>query len=307
VVSALLDRHTLLSRPDYSGRDKPLAANLTQLLILLAPYPSPSEYLLDQYLVAAELVGVGSMILFNKVDLLDAEALVEFQTRFVHYRDLGYPSAWISLKDGRDLAPLARRFSGETSILVGQSGAGKSSLTRILLPDRQVQIGHLSEATGLGRHTTSAATCYRLPKRGRLIDSPGVRSFRLGAIGRSRLQLEFRELVVLRGQCRFNDCRHAQETGCAVKQALLVRSFALDFPASKIAELSNVSRPTINQLLLKLRIRVAQVCDASSPFSGEVKVDESYFGTRRVRGKKGRGAESSMCSPINVPFTPQGM
>jgi len=221
VVSALLDRHTVLSRPDYSGRDKPLAANLTQLVILLAPYPSPSEYLLDQYLVAAELMGVRSVILFNKVDLLDTEALVEFQARFVHYRDLGYPSAWISLKDDRDLAPLARRFSGETSILVGQSGAGKSSLTKLLLPDRQVQIGCLSEATGLGRHTTSTATCYRLPQGGRLVDSPGVRSFRLGAIGRSQLQLGFRELAPLLGQCRFNDCRHAQEPGCAVKQALL--------------------------------------------------------------------------------------
>ncbi len=221
VVSALLDRDTVLSRPDYSGRDKPLAANLTRLVVLLAPHPRPSKHLLDQYLVAAELMGVRSMLLFNKMDLLDIEALAAFQARFAHYRDLGYPSVWISLEDGRDLAPLAHRFSGETSILVGQSGAGKSSLIKVLLPDQQVQIGRLSEATGLGRHTTSAATCYRLPQGGRLIDSPGVRSFRLGAIGRSRLQLGFRELAPLLGQCRFNDCRHAQEPGCAVKQALM--------------------------------------------------------------------------------------
>ena len=161
------------------------------------------------------------MIAFNKVDLLDAEILAGFRKRLAHYEAIGYPSVWISVKDNRHLAPLVQRLGGETSMLVGQSGVGKSSLVNALLPDQRVQIGRLSEATGLGRHTTSAATCYRLPCGGRLIDSPGVRSFRLGAIGTTALQMGFRELAPLLGRCRFGDCHHDNEPGCAVKQALV--------------------------------------------------------------------------------------
>jgi ribosome biogenesis GTPase len=219
VVTAIMDRRTLLSRPDYSGREKPLAANITQVIVLLAPSPDPSKYLLDQYLVAAELMGVAAMIAFNKVDLLDAERLAKFRAGFRHYEDIGYACVWISLEHGRDLEPLARKLAGETSILVGQSGVGKSSLVKSLLPNQEVQIGRLSKATGLGRHTTSAATCFRLPNGGRLIDSPGVRSFRLGAIESSELQRGFRELAPFLGQCRFGNCRHNGEPGCAVTQA----------------------------------------------------------------------------------------
>jgi len=220
VVTAILERRTVLSRPDYGGRDKPLAANLTALVVLVAAQPEPSEYLVDQYLAAAELMGVHAMIACNKVDLLSPAALAQLQARFARYRTIGYPVAWISLRGGRDLAPLTRHLEGETTILVGQSGVGKSSLVQSLLPDREIQIGLLSKATGLGRHTTSTATCYRLPCGGRLIDSPGVRSFGLGAIGLAELERGFREIAPVRGRCRFADCRHDREPGCAVKQAL---------------------------------------------------------------------------------------
>jgi ribosome biogenesis GTPase len=219
VVTAILDRQSVLSRPDFSGREKPLAANLTQLVILLAPTPEPSEYLIDQYLVAAELMGVQAMIAFNKLDLLDTATLAGFRERFARYPDIGYRSVWISLKNGQDLAVLERNLVGETSMLVGQSGVGKSSLVKVLLPDQQIQIGRLSKATGLGRHTTSAATCYQLPCGGHLVDSPGVRSFRLGAIESSDLEKGFRELAPYLGHCQFGDCRHDREPGCAVKQA----------------------------------------------------------------------------------------
>jgi ribosome biogenesis GTPase len=220
VVTALLPRRSVLSRPDHGGQDKPLAANLTRLVVLLAPRPEPSEYLLDQYLVAAELMGVEALIAFNKLDLLDADGLVAFRGRLAHYAVIGYPAVWLSLKSGQGLAELTEWLQGETSILVGQSGVGKSSLVKALLPDREIQIGRLSRATGLGRHTTSATTCYRLPCGGRLIDSPGVRSFRLGAIGLAELERGFRELGALAGRCQFADCRHDQEPGCAIKQAV---------------------------------------------------------------------------------------
>jgi ribosome biogenesis GTPase / thiamine phosphate phosphatase len=219
VVTALLPRVSVLSRPDYNGRDKPLAANLTQLAVLLAPEPAPSDYLLDQYLVAAELLGIGAVVVVNKVDLLDSQALVRFQARFTHYEAIGYPVLWVTLRDPPTLAPLTQILAGETSILVGQSGVGKSSLVKTLLPDLEIQIGRLSKATGLGRHTTSATTCYRLSDGGRLIDSPGVRSFRLRANGISDIERGFRELHPLLGRCQFSDCRHDQEPGCAVKRA----------------------------------------------------------------------------------------
>lgn len=220
VVTAIQPRQTVLSRPDYAGRDKPLAANLTQIGVLVAPRPEPSTYLVDQYLVAAELMGVKALLVCNKMDLLDAEERVEFLERFLRYRNIGYALIPTSLESMENLTPLTEHLAAETSILVGQSGVGKSSLVQALLPDQQIQIGLLSKATGLGRHTTSAATCYRLPAGGRLIDSPGVRSFRLGDIGFDDLQRGFRELGPLIGHCQFANCRHDREPGCALKQAM---------------------------------------------------------------------------------------
>jgi ribosome biogenesis GTPase / thiamine phosphate phosphatase len=220
VVTAIQPRQTVLSRPDYSGRDKPLAANLTQIVVLIAPQPEPSGYLVDQYLVAAEVMGVKALIVANKMDLLDGPGAGVFRQRFAHYPDVGYGVHWTSLRQPEGVATLARILSGETSILVGQSGVGKSSVVKALLPDREIQIGQLSWATGLGRHTTSATTCYRLPGGGSLIDSPGVRSFRLGAMDRDTLQWGFRDFRPYLGQCRFSDCHHRHEPGCALNAAV---------------------------------------------------------------------------------------
>ena len=226
VVTAIQPRTMVLSRPDYSGRDKPLAANLTRLVVLIAPEPDPSGYLVDQYLVAAELIGVRALIVANKMDLLDAPAEAAFRARFAHYPAIGYDTLWVSLRRPATLVALTAALSGQTSILVGQSGVGKSSLVNTLLPDLEIQIGRLSRATGLGRHTTSAATCYRLGCGGSLIDSPGVRSFRLGAIDRETLQRGFREFGPYLGQCRFGDCRHDREPGCAIRAAVEAQAIA---------------------------------------------------------------------------------
>jgi ribosome biogenesis GTPase len=220
VVTALIERETALSRPDYSGRDRPLAANITQLVIVLAPEPRPSGYLLDQYLVAAELIGVRALITLNKADLLDASALASFRARFAPYREIGYPLLTISARTEHGLDPLIERLRDQTSILVGQSGVGKSSLLNALVADQSVQVGRLSQATGLGRHTTSAATLYRLPSGGELIDSPGVRSFRLGQLDQPTLELGFREIRPHIGHCRFSNCTHDQEPGCAIRKAI---------------------------------------------------------------------------------------
>jgi ribosome biogenesis GTPase len=226
VVTALLPRDNVLSRPDFSGRDKPLAANLSLLAVVIAPKPPPSGYLVDQYLVAAELIGVRALLVAGKMDLLDAEAQSEFLADLAHYEAIGYPVCPISTKGEPGLDALTRHLADETAILLGQSGVGKSSLVNRLLPDQEVQIGRLSKATGLGRHTTSAATCYRLPAGGRLIDSPGVRSFRLVSLTPAELERGFRDLAPLLGRCRFRDCRHLNEPDCAVRAA--VDSGAID-------------------------------------------------------------------------------
>lgn len=219
VVTAILERKTLLSRPGYGGRDKPLAANISALLVLLAPRPEPSGYLLDQYLVAAARIGVQPIICCNKMDLLDEGEREQFLSRFEHYQRIGYPLVPLSVTGQGDLTPLTRHLDGQLSILVGQSGVGKSSLVKALLPDQDIQIGMLSKATGLGRHTTSAATCYRIGQGGYLIDSPGVRSFRLGELTRADLERGFPELEPHLGHCRFADCRHNQEPDCAIRRA----------------------------------------------------------------------------------------
>ena len=220
VVIAVQPRDTALSRPDFSGRDKAIAANITQLVVVLASQPEPSGYLLDQYLVAAERIGVRGLVCLNKADLLDQRGRMDFRQRFGHYEDLGYPVVQISAKTEHGLDPLLDMLRDQTSILVGQSGVGKSSLINALIPRQEVLEGGLSDATGLGRHTTSAATLYQLESGGELIDSPGVRSFRLGQLSRQELERGFRDFLPYLGQCRFHNCAHLEEPGCAIRAAV---------------------------------------------------------------------------------------
>ncbi len=219
VVTAVRERTTLLSRPDYGGHEKPLAANLTQLVIVAAPRPPPTGYLLDQYLAAAEHFGLRAILVLNKSDLLegDDEKLLD---RFETYARIGYRVLHVSTKQHTGEEELRSCLRDESSILVGQSGVGKSSLVNMLLPDLDLQTGALSSSSGLGKHTTSSATLYFLPHGGTLIDSPGVRSFRLLIGDRAQLEQGFREFAPFLGHCQFGDCRHEQEPGCALTQAV---------------------------------------------------------------------------------------
>jgi len=220
VITRVLERKTTLLRPDRSNRGRPVAANLDQIVVVIASKPRFEPGMLDRYLVAAELMGATPAIVVNKLDLLDAQSLARLEQRLAIYRHLGYCLLFTSTRSTDGLKDLHRQLKSHTSILVGQSGVGKSSLVQALLPDFEVRVGALSQVTGLGRHTTTAAQLYHLPDGGDLIDSPGVRDFSLCPVPVEELARGFVEFQPYLGRCRFHNCRHLNEPGCAVQAAV---------------------------------------------------------------------------------------
>ncbi len=219
VVTALLERRSLLSRPDAHGKLKGLAANLDQIIVVVAPAPAYSTELIDQYLAAAELTGITPLLLLNKIDLIDEANRNEVERLLQRYRDIGYLVLTSSTKLNHGLDELIAQLKGHCNVFVGQSGVGKSSLSNALMPGLDIAVKALSEQSGLGQHTTSTARLYHLPQGGDVIDSPGVREFRLWSMDEAELATGFREFHPFLGRCKFRDCKHQQEPGCALKQA----------------------------------------------------------------------------------------
>jgi ribosome biogenesis GTPase len=220
VVENIAPRRSVLNRADGGNKMRPLVANIDQVIIEAAQEPALDCFLLDKYTVAAELAHMQALIVINKSDLLTADARRNIEAQLADYEALGYAVLFTSALRNTGIGEFSNFLTGKTSILVGQSGVGKSSLIKRLLPDRDITVGRLSTASGLGRHTTTATTLYQLSCGGRLIDSPGVRDFRLGEVGAPELGSGFREFTPFLGQCRFNDCRHVSEPACAVQAAL---------------------------------------------------------------------------------------
>jgi ribosome biogenesis GTPase len=220
VVVAQLARHSALSRPDARGRLRPVAANIDQILVVIAPLPQPHANLVDRYLVAAETIGIEPVIVLNKVDLLERDAALRRQvdTLLATYPPLGYTILHTSSLRG-GLEALRAALGGRVSVFAGQSGVGKSSLVNALLPDAALPVGDLSEYAGKGTHTTTTARLLHLPSGGTLIDSPGIREFGLWHMTREEVARGFREFRPHLGRCRFRDCRHRQEPGCAILAA----------------------------------------------------------------------------------------
>ena len=219
VIVALGERRSLLARPDASGQARPVAANLDAVVVVLAPEPTHSEDLIDRYLVAIAAIGVPGLLVLNKRDLLDASALAVLHQQLEPYRRIGYPLLLTSSHTAHGLDELRAGLRDRVSLLVGQSGVGKSSLIKALLPDREIRIQALSALTGQGVHTTTTSMLYHLPDGGDLIDTPGVRGFELGEISLDDLDRGFPDLAPYLGRCRFADCRHEVEPGCAVRDA----------------------------------------------------------------------------------------
>ncbi|MGW8310309.1 MAG: ribosome small subunit-dependent GTPase A, partial [Thiogranum sp.] len=219
VITAVLDRDTVLARPDQNGRSRAIAANIDQVIVVIASKPSCEYGMLDRYLAAAELIGASPVVVLNKADLLDADSRAKLEQRLAVYPAIGYPLIFTSTRSADGLKDLHEHLKGHISILVGQSGVGKSSLVQALLPDLDIRTGSLSQVTGLGRHTTTVAMLYHVPGGGDLIDSPGVRDFTLSKVAPELLENGFPEFAPYLGQCRFHNCRHLVEPGCAVHNA----------------------------------------------------------------------------------------
>ncbi len=217
-VEQILPRRSLLTRPAHGGRIRPVAANLDQIVVVVAPEPEPDWLLVDQYAAACEHRSLEVCIVINKIDRLPADARPS-RTLEV-YRALGYPCHLVSAKTGEGLADLRSTLKQRCSMLAGQSGVGKSSLTNALLPGKNLRTRELSEKAGLGRHTTTAAMLYHLPDGGDLIDSPGVAVFGLAEMNAADVANGFREFRAWLPQCRFNDCSHIQDKDCAIREAV---------------------------------------------------------------------------------------
>lgn len=217
-VEEILPRNTVLTRPGYAGKIRPVAANLDRVFVMIAPVPEPDWLLVDQYLAVCEHCGIPAQLIFNKLDLTGGEA--EVMGRLEDYRRIGYTTHRVSARTGMGLAELKHILQGHCSMLAGQSGVGKSSLTNALLPEKNLATSTLSAKSGLGRHTTTTATLYHLPEGGDLIDSPGVAVFGLAEICGRELAAGYREFQPHIARCQFNDCRHANDKGCAVRAAV---------------------------------------------------------------------------------------
>jgi ribosome biogenesis GTPase len=220
VVEKLHPRRTVLHKADGRRHQRPLAANIDQVAIEAATEPAMDTFLIDKYTIAAELAGTTPLIIINKADLLTAKDRQSIETLMQEYRAIGYRYLFTSALENTGIDAFMPELTGRTSVLVGQSGVGKSSLVKRLLPEQNITVGKLSEASGLGKHTTTTTTLYHLPGGGNLIDSPGVRDFRLGEVDPGTLGNGFREFLPHLGQCRFNDCLHLSEPGCAVIEAV---------------------------------------------------------------------------------------
>lgn len=215
LVTALAPRQNMLRRRERTGV-RVLAANIDQIVLVLAPEPEPHAALADRFLAAAEIEGIAALLVVNKSDLPGREkvaAIAQARAR------LGYAVVQVSARSGLGLDTLRQHLEGRVSVFCGQSGVGKSSLINRVFPEANAAVGQLSAAAVKGRHTTTVARFYPLPG-GAVIDSPGIREFDVPCSNPAELIRGFVELRVLAQHCRFRNCRHRDDPDCAVAAAI---------------------------------------------------------------------------------------
>lgn len=216
VITAIQPRRSLLTRPDRYHKVKPVAANISLIVIVIAPLPEPAPGLIDRYLVACADADIPALLLLNKTDLLKAQdPILDLMNE---YAALGYDT--MQCQSSGDLSQLMQRLDGETVAFVGQSGVGKSSIINHLLPDAAQKTNIISENSALGQHTTTSTRLMAFGENGALIDSPGIREFGLWHMNLEQIDSGFPEIFNQLGYCQYRNCTHTHEKQCALKQAV---------------------------------------------------------------------------------------
>jgi len=217
VIETRDERSSELRRPDKFGNLKAVAANVSQMLITIAPQPAPHMNLIDRYLVAAHLHAIAPILVMNKCDLANADE--KFNDIEALYRKLNVDIIRVSTQSGLGIEQLEQKLRSHSSIFVGQSGVGKSSLLKTLIAEDSIRIAELSHAEDKGRHTTTQAQVYHLPGGGLCIDSPGIREFGLWHVGAEDLLNAFPDIEKHKEHCKFRDCKHEKEIHCGILAA----------------------------------------------------------------------------------------
>ncbi|NIV19018.1 MAG: ribosome small subunit-dependent GTPase A [Woeseiaceae bacterium] len=214
LITAIQDRRNALSRPNLRGETEILAANIDLLIVVAAASPQADWYVVDRYVCAAEDMNIPAAVVFNKADIGVSG------TELSEYAKLGYATVECSAKEGSGLSELTGLMADKTAIIVGQSGVGKSSIINAILGYDAQRTAEISGKTREGRHTTVNSMMLRLPEGGTVIDSPGVRDFAPALQTAPEVIRGFREIEAAGHDCRFANCRHMREPGCAVKSAV---------------------------------------------------------------------------------------
>ncbi|MFZ9036020.1 MAG: ribosome small subunit-dependent GTPase A [Francisellaceae bacterium] len=223
IITGILPRTTLLLRPKKLSRTpKPVAANIDQMIIVIATEPAPIEHYIDRYLVAASAMGFHAIIAVNKMDLYEnAPHKQQMKNLIALYRQLGYQVEEVSAITRARIDALQQRLTGKTSIFVGQSGVGKSEILNALIGTNIAQTGEISAQNLRGKHTTTTARLYHLNDNSDIIDSPGIREFGIWHLTTQDLFDGFVEFREFAGRCRFRNCEHLPNTkGCAIDEAV---------------------------------------------------------------------------------------